>query len=118
MQKSKELNEDSSRLSNSMNQEEENLRKAQKQTQLLLSKVRENLSLFEQQRAQILNRAELEYIRNQARALSQEEQQLFSQRALADLEVDSISLGGSIASVEQELGKVGVYFQVENELSR
>ena len=118
VQKSKELNEDSSRLSNSMKQEQDHLYKAQQQTQLLLSKVRENLALFEQQRAQILNRAELEYIRHQARALSQEEQQQFSQRALADLEVDSISLGASIASVEQELGKVGIYFQVENELSR
>lgn len=118
IQKSKELNEDSSQLSNSMQQEQEHLRNAQRQTQQLLAKVRENLVQFEQQRAQILSRAELEYIRHQARALSQEEQEQFSQRALANLEVDSISLGASIASVEQELGKIGIYFQVENELSR
>ncbi|MAA79182.1 MAG: hypothetical protein CL916_07960 [Deltaproteobacteria bacterium] len=118
LQKSRELNEDSSRLSKSMNQEQEDLHKAKQETQSLLSKVRENLGIFEQQRSQILNRAELEYIRHQARALTQEERSIFSQRALADLEVDSISLGASIESVEQELGKVGVYFQMENELSR
>lgn len=118
LQKSRELNEDSSRLSASMHQEQELLHKAEGETKALLSKVREHLTLFEQQRKQILNRAELEYIRHQARALSQEEQQQFSQHALADLEVDSISLGRRIEGVEQELGKIGIHFQVENELSR
>ena len=116
--KSRELNEDSSRLSDSMTHEKEQLHKAQKETEILLSKIRENLTVFEQQRKQILNRAELEYIRHQARSLTQEEQYQFSQRALAELEVDSIELGANIASVEQELGKVGVYFEIENELSR
>lgn len=118
LKKSRSLNEDSSRLSNSMKQEQEQLRKAKRETQALLSRVRDNLAIFEQQRSQIFNRAELEHIRHQARALTQEEQAQFSQRALADLEVDSISLGASIAGVEEELGKVGVYFQMENELSR
>ena len=118
LHKSRALNEDSSRLSNSMKQEQEQLRKAKRETQTLLSRVRDHLALFEQQRSQILNRAELEYIRHQARALTQEEQTQFSQRSLADLEVDSISLGASIEGVEEELGKVGVYFQMENELSR
>ena len=118
LRKSKELNEDSSRLSISMNQEKEHLRAAKEKTQELLVQIRNNLALFEQQRSHILNRAELEYIRHQARALTQEEQQQFSQRALADLEVDSISLGASIKSVEIELGKYGVYFQMENEMSR
>ena len=118
LQKSKELNEDSSQLSNSLIQEQEILRTAESHTKQLLSKVRENLATFDGQRSRILKRAELEFIRNQARALSQDEQYQFSQRALAELEVDSISLSESIKSVEIELGKVGVHFRSENELSR
>lgn len=118
IQKSIELNEDSHQLSISMQQEQEQLQKVYQETGALLSKIRDNLTRFEKQRSIILNRAELEYIRNQARTLSQEEQAQFSQRALADLEVDSLFLTQSIGHVEHELGRIGVDFEIENEFSR
>jgi cellobiose-specific phosphotransferase system component IIA len=118
IQKSRELNENSSQLSLSMQHEQEQLRKVYTETGEILSTIRLHLKTFEEQRSMILNRAELEYIRNQARTLSQEEQSQFSQQALADLEVDSLFLSESIGNVEHELGRFGVHFELENELSR
>ena len=84
----------------------------------MLNTISAKFADFEAQREKILKRAELEYIRNQARVMSQEEQTVFSQRALAELEVDALFLQQSIQDVQDELGRHGVYFELENELSR
>jgi hypothetical protein len=116
--KSRELNEDSSDLLRSMEEERGHIQRVYEETQKILHTINQKLLEFEKQRSNILKRAELEYIRGQARAISQEEQTRFSQRALADLEIDEIFLQQSIGEVEEELGKHGVRFEIENQLSR
>lgn len=116
--KSQELQEDSNSLLQSIEEEIQQLRKAKRETEKMLQTIQAKLHDFEAQREKIYKRAELEYIRNQARALSQEEQTVFSQRALSELEVDALFLQQSIRDVEDELGRHGVHFTLENQLSR
>jgi hypothetical protein len=101
-----------------MEEERAHMQRVQEETFSVLNTVNNKLLEFEKQRINIRKRAELECIRSQARALSQEEQTRFSQRALADLEIDEVFLQQSIREVEIELGKHGVQFELDNQLSR
>ena len=112
--RTKELNEDGSQLSN-FDSRTKDFTNCGIPYKAVIVQSQKNLATFEAQRSRILNRAELEFGRNQARALSQDEQSQFSQRALAELEVDSIALSESIKSVEMELESWGT-LQSENEL--
>ena len=69
-------------------------------------------------RQKVRQRAELEVIRNQARVLSQEESEQFSQRALADLEVDTIDLYHRISQFKEQMEDHELHFKGANELSR
>ncbi|MEC7986884.1 MAG: hypothetical protein VX278_17070 [Myxococcota bacterium] len=118
IEKSRSLGEDSSHLVQTLQEERAAMVEYQEQAQQLLSDIQEQMRHLELIRQKVRQRAELEVIRNQARVLSLEESEQFSQRALADLEVNTIDLRHRIAQFREQMVNQELLFKGENELSR
>jgi len=117
IEKSRALQEDSSELINALRNEAHQIDTVFQNTQLLLQELNAQLARFETQRKVIVQRAELEYIRSQARALTKEDQARFSTQALTELQLDAIGIQQRINEVEYELGRQGIRYELENQYS-
>ena len=81
-------------------QQQQNLRE---KARLLLADIKAKHHELKQLQAQIHNRADLEWLQAQARAITGDRVATFSQRALADLEVDTVDLHHRIDDLHHDL---------------
>ena len=117
IEKSQALQENSNDLIHALRNEKVQLDTVFHTTQQLLYDVGSQLKQFDEQRKIIFQRAELEYIRSQARALTREDQIRFSLQALTELQIDALSIQTQINDVEHELGKQGIRYELDNKYS-
>lgn len=118
VEKSRSLGEQSQDLVASLHEERQEMQRYVQLAQQLLNDIQNRMNQLESIRIKVQQRAELEVIRHQARQLSQEESKQFSQRAMADLEVDTIDLRHRITQFREQMENQELRFKVENELSR
>ena len=117
IEKSKALQENSHDLIHALRNESAQLDTVFHTTKELLHEVSSQLMQFDEQRKIIFQRAELEYIRSQARAFTREDQMRFSLQALTELQIDAVGIQHRINDVEYELGKQGLRYELDNKYS-